>query len=431
MADIAAAWDGLLTGLSVVFTVPSFTLFRELCDAWALCPGRRTVTRMLCMLRTPSRRKHDAYHRFLRAGAWCIDALFEQLARRLVASRCKDGPIDLDLDDTLFHKSGRKVDGAGIYRDAVRSTGKRVVCALGLNLVVLTLRVRAPWGGEPLGLPVLVRLHRKGGPTLPDLAEALVQQFAGWFPDRRFRFCADGAYASLAGRRLPRTHTISRMRRDAALHRLPPARKSGTRGRPAKKGKKLPTPERMAKSARTGWEPVDVDFRGRIESRLLLCLRVLWYRVCPDHEVLLVVVRDPSGKQPDDFFFTTDVSATPASVVSHYAGRWSIEDTFRNVKQLLGGQNPQTWVGRGPERAASLSFWLYSAIWECYLTSYRGKPSWIPLPWYTSKKTPSFADALAALRRALWTRRISVASAGRSLPPKSTRELIEALAMAA
>ena len=30
----------------------------------------------------------------------------------------------------------------------------------------------------------------------------------------------------------------------------------------------------------------------------------------------------------------------------------SIEDTFKNTKQSLGSEEPQTWKGQGPERAA-------------------------------------------------------------------------------
>jgi hypothetical protein len=70
--------------------------------------------------------------------------------------------------------------------------------------------------------------------------------------------------------------------------------------------------------------------------------------------VLLVISRDPAGKEPDDFFFTTDLSLKPAAVIEGFAGRWSIEDTFKNTKQVVGGQEPQTYKGPGPERAAML-----------------------------------------------------------------------------
>ena len=87
---------------------------------------------------------------------------------------------------------------------------------------------------------------------------------------------------------------------------------------------------------------------------------MLWYAVCPDRPVLLDIVRDPDRVERNDFFFTTDLAMIPAQLVNHYAGRWSAEDTFRNAKQFLGGQEPQPWQHQGSERAAALSFWLYS-----------------------------------------------------------------------
>jgi len=61
-------------------------------------------------------------------------------------------------------------------------------------------------GGEPLGLPINLRLHRKHGTGLLELAQEMMEDLARWFPERRFALCADGFYAPLAGRNLPRTH---------------------------------------------------------------------------------------------------------------------------------------------------------------------------------------------------------------------------------
>lgn len=60
-------------------------------------------------------------------------------------------------------------------------------------------------GGEPLGLLVNVRGYRKGGLTHVELAEVMLIEVAGWLPGRSFALGCDGAYASLAGRHLPRT----------------------------------------------------------------------------------------------------------------------------------------------------------------------------------------------------------------------------------
>ncbi|MGH9058977.1 MAG: IS701 family transposase, partial [Acidimicrobiales bacterium] len=313
----------MFTSVAGAFTSPSFTLFLELASAWVCATGRRTVTGMIAVMDPTTRGAHDAYHRFVRAGAWSLDCLWEAMVAMVVevVDRLSgEGPLVCLLDDTLFHRPGRKVEGAGSFRDAVRSTAKRVVYARGLNLVVLALRVTPPWGGQPLAIPVGVALHPKGGPTTTELARKLMGELATRLPDRTFVLCADGAYASLAGDHLKRTDVVSRMRRDAALYEAAPPR-TGKRGRPRTKGKRLGNPEELAKAAK-GWKTVKVDWRGQLVIKKLWSIDVLWYRSCHDTLVRLVVVRDPAGKEHDDFFFTTDLDMTSAEVASIYASRW-------------------------------------------------------------------------------------------------------------
>jgi hypothetical protein len=57
----------------------------------------------------------------------------------------------------------------------------------------------------------------------------------------------------------------------------------------------------------------------------------------------------------------------PAEVLSLYGDRWAVECTsYRDLKQLAHGQEPRTWKGKGPERAANLAFWLHGAVWLYY-----------------------------------------------------------------
>lgn len=75
------------------------------------------------------------------------------MARLLLADLELGERLVLDLDDTLFHKCGRKVKGAGSFRDPIRSRGQHIVFAHGLNLVVLTLRVRRPGAASRSACP--------------------------------------------------------------------------------------------------------------------------------------------------------------------------------------------------------------------------------------------------------------------------------------
>ena len=178
------------------------------------------------------------------------------------------------------------------------------------------------------------------------------------------------------------------------------------------------------------WQKVQVRERGKKKTRLIYARQVLWYRV--SHQpVLLVISRNPAGKEKDDFLFTTDVTMKPAEVISCYADRWAIEDTFKNTKQLLGGQQPQTFKGQGPERAAGLSLWLYSMVWLWYLLQPANKRYFIVQPWNPLKSMPSFADALACLRRDLWRERIKCMFGASAVHDKKFEFLMEALASAA
>jgi hypothetical protein len=121
-----------------------------------------------------------------------------------------------------------------------------------------------------------------------------------------------------------------------------------------------------------------------------------------------------------------------ASVASIYAGRWAIEVTNRDAKQVVGAHQPQSWKHQGPERAGALGFWLHSAIWLTYITATGNRrPPMIERDWYPAKTTPSFADAMAEIRRAIWRERISPDSTPAPLTPKMTTVLVEALATAA
>ena len=409
----STSWLTFLHLFAGCFTAPGQLLFEQLVTAWALCPGRRTLTRLWSVIPAERRRRYGSYARWVREGRWSPDELWRHLVVQLVERWAPAGRLVLLLDDTLVNKRGRKVDGAGYFHDAVTSTAvAHKVTAWGLNVVVLALRLPSPWGGEPLALPVMICLHRKRreGATeeeeelsLIELAAWMVFRLIEWLPDHRFRLVADGAYAPLLRYEFPRTAVITRIRCDAALFD-PASPRTGRRGRPRTKGQRLATPLGMAATLTDAdWTTVQVCFRGQMVERKLWSRVVLWYETARSRPHLLVIVRDPSGHQHDDFFLTSDTTMTSAEVASLYSDRWAIEDANRNLKQYLGIQHPQSWVGDGPERVVALAGWLYSAVWHCYLILHAEDPAWPDRPWYTGKRTPSFADALAALRSETWS----------------------------
>ena len=427
--SLTSAWDAVILSFSPVFTQPTARTFINLLTGWILCTARRTITGIMPFAEPKGRRPHDAYHRLFPKSRWNPAHLWKLLAQLLIGLFYPAGCVWMDMDDTIFHRTGRKVDGAGWWRDALRSTASHLVHCWGLNLVVLTLRVIPPWGGEPLGLPINMRLHRKSGPGLIELAQQMLAEVKSWFPERQFIMGADGFYATLAGCGMTYTHLISRMRRDAAIYALPKKKRKHQRGPKPKRGKRLGTPTQIASHVKS-WHRVKTKERGKTKYRLVYTKVVIWYKVS-HAPVLLVISRDPAGKEKDDFFFTTDLQLTAAEVIGGFAGRWSIEDTFKNTKQSLGSEQPQTWKGQGPERAAVISLWLYSVVWAWYIRYGYGRTSLFIMPWYSSKTCPSFQDALAALRRVLWRKRIVIMFGNHTVPARIIEFFIKAVSSAA
>jgi len=429
MNTVISTWTELIQQFFPIFTAPGADIFSTLITGWILCTARRTITGIIPFADPCLRHAHDAYHRFLPDASWDLSKLWQILTVIMVKIFCPTGIITVAMDDTLFHHTGRKIEGAGYWRDAIRSTKKSIVYAWGLNLVVLTLQIQPPWGGEPLGLPINMRLHRKNGPTLIELAVEMIEQIHQWLAERQFRLVADGFYATLAGKQMPQTHLVSRIQCNAKIFDLAPKRRKKTRGRPRKKGKRLANPQKMA-SYIHHWQQIEFSQRGKTVKRLVYTCQVIWYWV--SHQpILLVISRDPLGKERDDFLFTTDLTMTAAEVLECYNDRWAIEDTFKNTKQFLGSQQPQTYKGQGPERAAALSLCLYSMVWLWYLRQKsRAGTFWVQ-PWYRHKANPSFADALYCLRRELWVERIKYMFGKSAVHDKKLEFLMEALAAAA
>ena len=112
MATTITTWTSLLNSFSAVFTEPTFPVFLSLMTGWILCKARRTITGILPFADPQRKRPHDAYHRIYPAACWAMSELWRRLTLLLVAQFYPTGVILLYLDNTVFHRSGRKVHGA-------------------------------------------------------------------------------------------------------------------------------------------------------------------------------------------------------------------------------------------------------------------------------------------------------------------------------
>ena len=115
-------FQALVQQLFSVFTRPSQALFENLIDGWILCPCRRFITSIYQFGDPLREHSHDAYHCFVRIGAWSLEAFLQALATMPVGLFGHPNTLWVLGDDTIHKKTGRKVEGAKSCRDAVRST---------------------------------------------------------------------------------------------------------------------------------------------------------------------------------------------------------------------------------------------------------------------------------------------------------------------
>jgi hypothetical protein len=82
-------------------------------------------------------------------------------------------------------------------------------------------------------------------------------------------------------------------------------------------------------------------------------------------------------------------------------------------------------------RAAAFAYFLYGVIWLWYIRHGHACTPLETTPWYRLKTTPSFLDARAALRQALWHQRLFQTVACKAQMRKLSALVIRALARAA
>lgn len=461
------AW---LHQLAPVFTGPSFESFRVLMAGWVHALGSHRISDVLRAVGRGVRKHYTSYYRFLSEGAWSLDELGLMLLGLMLGLLPKDeGEVELVLDDTLARRKGKKVALAGMHADPLLKQGGRPFHSYGHVFVVLALHLRVP-KIAPTGwaLPFLFRLfeaRRQGGradapsdrgraaerrrrgaprrrrerkcdrkvvrgqirdcaprrdqgplpdavrPTKVQLAAEMVALVAQRFPHLRFRILADHLYNghSLLHEtmsQLDNVHFVVRGHGNAALYELPPPSEGG-RGRPRTRGARLPTPEQWAQSSRRRFSKVQVPMYGKDVPVEVASFVGMAYRTLPGRLVRYVVVRDPRGIYRTEYLMTTDLELDEAAVVAAYARRWPLEQTFRDAKQKLGMQDPETQLPASVRRSAPMALLAYSLIVVWYVHDGHRETQQLPPrtdPWYDKTQRPSFADMLADLRRLGWRR---------------------------
>jgi hypothetical protein len=384
-----------------------------------LAPGRRTVTAVLRIMGLCEERQFQTYHRVLNRAVWSSWALSRTLLERLVQTFVPTGPIVCALDPTLERRRGAKIKAKGIYRDPVRSSHSHFVKASGLRWLSLMVLAPIPWAQRVWALPFLTclapsqhyyegkaRAHKK----LTDWGRQMIAQLRRWLPDRQLVVVADSEFAAITWlvrlTQLPgELCLIVRLRLDAALYKPAPKRTARTKGRPRRKGARLPTLKQVAANPKTRWQRVTIRNwygQGRRVIEIVSQTAVWFHSGQPPLPIRWVLIRDPKGTFKTQALLCTDVTIDPSQMIKWFVLRWQTEVTYHEVREHLGVETQRQWSDLAILRTTPALLALFSLVTLLAHQHSRCRKLPIrPTAWYC-KVQPTFSDALALVRRHIW-----------------------------
>lgn len=416
------------------FTAPTFRTFAALVTGLIVQTRRRTVCGILLGAGLTRLWPHDRAHYFFARARWSPDQLGLALAHLIVQQLLPEGTaLQVAVDDTLFHRRGKKVYGAAWQHDGSATGPKKT--GFGNNWVVVGLLVPLPFLARPVCLPVLARLWRpKASASKVELARELVGLLLTAFPHREFHLVGDAAYHGKALRDLPARCTWTcRMQRNGVLY-APAPPPTGRRGRPAVKGQRLGTPGELAAGA--DFTEHTVERYGRTETVLIAVVAGLWYGAFRSRPVRLLLIRDPDSSKPYDLaLITTDLTTATDAIVTRYSWRWGIEVLFAQLKQTLGAGQARNRVQLAVERTVPFGLAVYTltVIWYALHGRHQDDVAErrAQSPWFTTKTNVSFEDMLTALRHEAIQHRFDGVIAAHGLLGQIPQALRDLVALAA
>ena len=339
---------------------------------------------------------------------------------RQVFAKLDPGPggrIVLGLDDSPTRRYGKHVEGAGVHHDPTPGPagGEWLYGHNWVSLAwlathprwgVIALPLRALLSVRAIDVPKLAEKHRWEFATKHQLAAQLVRWFVAtlrsWNLVRAVWVVVDGAYAArpfLDPVLKDGVTVVSRLRKDAALFDLPPARTPGQRGRPRKYGEKLSLAKRAAH--RDGWQSITYGCRGIEVTRDYKTFLAMSHLA--DQPIRVVLVRfEESGWVP---YFCTDPNATAHNVTARdileaAADRWAIKEHFHDVKEIWGAGQQQVrnvWSNIG---CWHLNQWLHTLVelasWDEPAATLVNRTA---RPWDNATRRPSHADRRRKIAR--------------------------------
>jgi len=419
MLTIPVALTQLMVNFAACFSKRVWAQVEVLVVGALLAPGKRTVTAVLRVMGLSQEGQFQQYHRVLNRARWSSLVVARVLLGMIVDTFVPAGPVVIGLDDTLERRRGEKIKAKGIYRDPVRSSHAHMVKASGLRWLCAMVLAEIPWAGRVWALPFLTalcpseRYHQQRGQrhkTLPEWAGQLLGLMQRWLPGREVVVVADSSYAVIELLKqvsdLPDVSLITRLRLDAALYDPASPRLPGQTGRPRKKGKRRPTLQQILKDPSVSWArlPVRQWYGGRTREVEVCTDTAVWdHAGLPSVPIRWVLIRDPQDEFMPQALVTTHLTHTPEQLLEWFVRRWAMEVTFEEARAHLGLETQRQWHDLAIGRTTPAIFGLYSLVTLMAHALQETETRVLRTAAWYAKTRPTFSDALAVVRRELWS----------------------------
>jgi len=412
MSTLSSPIIQILAPFAILFSCSkTWTKAALLITGALLCKGGRTVCASLKVLGLRGEETFGNYHRVLNRAQWSALEGAKILLLQLIKSINLVGPLVIAVDDHVERRNGKEIKAKGCYRDAVRSSRGFIVRCFGLKWVAMMIAVKLPWSTRTFALPFLTVLapsekanaaRGKKHKTTIDWARQMCFQLRRWLPKMAIILVADGGFANaqLAWTALKLgISLISRLRLDARIFDFPEIKQGA--GRPAKRGQRLFAPKKLLKCSDTPWKEAEVCwYDGRKQKVRYVTTTCLWSPVGGEPiPIRLVIMMDPTGQFESAALMSTDISLSATIIIEEFVKRWSIEVTFREVREHLGVETQRQWSDKAIARETPVLFGLYSMVILMGLKLEKIAPK--ESAWY-SKQLLTFSDVLIAVRRLIW-----------------------------
>ena len=192
----------------------------------------------------------------------------------------------------------------------------------------------------------------------------------------------------------------------------------------------MPILSEVAQDPNTVWKPTEIASWYGSEDRTveIASQTAVWYSTglfaVP---VRWVLVRDPEGRFEPQALLCTALEADPERIVRWYVMRWQVEVSFQEARRHLGFETQRQWSEMAIRRTTPALLGLFSLITLfADRRMRRAAAAFRRAAWY-HKRHPTFADALAMVRKVLWAGATFYGSPAQSDTIKVPRVYVERL----